>query len=328
LGNEVSAIDALYRNILDRAPQQEELDEGVLALRAHGLEKVLQDLLASPERVRKVGAHPPGHYYSPLNDFGKIDYHKIFLDRSTLKEIPGVDVNLRGQRITWKSLVGELLGRRPKNQIYHRYSLPNGTYGEGDAVIQKGMMLSLSPRMIIEIGSGYSSASMLDCSEEYDLGVNFVFIEPFPSTLNGLLRPEDAPRVIKDFVQNVSLEIFDELGESDILFVDSSHVMKSQSDVNFELFEILPRLKSGVVVHFHDVFWPFEYPIDWMQSRGYSWNELYGLRAFLMYNHQFEIIFWNDAFPILCGDAVDAAPDAIKTPFLKNPGGGLWLRKK
>ena len=92
----------------------------------------------------------------------------------------------------------------------------------------------------------------------------------------------------------------------------------------FELFEILPRLKSGVVVHFHDVFYPFEYPSDWVLKFNYSWNELYALRAFLMGNADWEMLFFNDYF-IRAEEAL-IARDA--PAILANPGGGLWLRRR
>jgi hypothetical protein len=107
-----------------------------------------------------------------------------------------------------------------------------------------------------------------------------------------------------------------------VLFIDSTHVSKAGSDVNHELFEILPRLKPGVLVHFHDVFWPFEYPEAWTFESRRSWNEIYLLRAFLSGNREYEIVFFNDYFRARHGDAAAAVPK-----FAQNPGGGLWLRK-
>jgi hypothetical protein len=99
--------------------------------------------------------------------------------------------------------------------------------------------------------------------------------------------------------------------------------MKTASDVCYELFDILPHLAEGVLIHFHDMFWPFEYPASWVLDENRSWNELYGLRAFLMYNQEFEIIFFNDYFLRFEHDMIQ---EAYPT-FLKNPGGSLWLRK-
>jgi hypothetical protein len=99
--------------------------------------------------------------------------------------------------------------------------------------------------------------------------------------------------------------------------------MSTGSDVCFELFEILPHLKSGVVVHFHDVFWPFEYPRYWVVEENRCWNELYGIRAFLTKNEQWTILFFNDYFARF---EVETITETCQL-FLKNPGGALWLRK-
>ena len=118
--------------------------------------------------------------------------------------------------------------------------------------------------------------------------------------------------------------MFSLLEENDLLFIDSTHLIKTGSDVCYELFEILPSLKSGVLIHFHDVFWPFEYPKDWVLTENRSWNEIYGLRAFLMNNSDYEIIFFNDYFCKFFRKIAEKDYPKI----LKNTGGSLWLRKK
>jgi len=107
----------------------------------------------------------------------------------------------------------------------------------------------------------------------------------------GLLKPQDraTSTIIADKVQNVGLDVFESLEADDILFIDSSHVSKIGSDVNFLFFEVLPRLQPGVYVHVHDVVYPFEYPEKWVYD-GWAWNEAYLLRAFLMFNDRFEIV--------------------------------------
>src|SRR5690606_22964232 len=115
---------------------------------------------------------------------------------------------------------------------------------------------------------------------------------------------------------------FDRLEADDILFIDSTHVAKTGSDVNYILFEILPRLKSGVLIHFHDVFYPFEYPRDWVFA-GRNWNEDYLLRAFLMYNPAFEIILFSHYLHKHHPDAFAAIPLCYN-----NRGGNLWIVKK
>jgi hypothetical protein len=141
-----------------------------------------------------------------------------------------------------------------------------------------------------------------------------------------LLNPFDSPRVqiINKPVQTIDIELFDVLDENDILFIDSTHVAKTGSDVNFELFEILPRLRRGVIVHIHDIHYPFEYPREWVIERNYSWNEVYVVRAFLMYNNSFEVLFFNDQFGQLCSDRVARDAPAMS----KNYGSGLWLIRR
>jgi len=137
---------------------------------------------------------------------------------------------------------------------------------------------------------------MLDISDRFfGSAVDFTFVEPHPERLYGLLSAADRLRcrIEEKPVQEVGRQVFDRLGENDILFVDSSHVAKAYSDLLHILFNILPHLQRGVIVHFHDVPWPFEYPHRWVEG-GRAWNEAYFLRAFLQYNPAFEIVYFND----------------------------------
>lgn len=119
------------------------------------------------------------------------------------------------------------------------------------------------------------------------------------------------------------MDVFLTLEENDFLFIDSSHVGKIGSDVLFELFEILPRLREGVIVHFHDVFYPFEYPRGWLETNHWAWNEDYFLRAFLQNNSVWDILFFNNYIGM-------TFPEMLRKwmpLYLKNIGGSLWLRK-
>ena len=123
------------------------------------------------------------------------------------------------------------------------------------------------------------------------------------------------------------MALIDELQAGDLLFIDSSHIVKTGSDVHFELTEILPRLAPGVVVHFHDMFYPFEYPQRWVSQENHSWNETYFLHAFLMFNPAFRIEFWNHYVATQMRDEVLRLSPGPGKRFLINPGGGLWLRR-
>lgn len=152
------------------------------------------------------------------------------------------------------------------------------------------------------------------------------FIEPYPERLLSLLKEKDNQnhKTMVNNVQDIELEVFDKLNENDILFVDSSHVTKTHSDVNWILFEILPRLKKGVLIHFHDIFYPFEYPKQWvLNQKGFGWNEGYILKAFLMYNNQFKILMFNTFLEYFHKDWFDQNMPVC----MKNQGGSIWLRK-
>ena len=177
----------------------------------------------------------------------------------------------------------------------HRYNYNNTSYSFGDACIYWAMIAKLRPQMIVEIGSGYTSALALDAIDHFGLGTKCTFIDPYPELLRKVAAPIGAHHALRDIrVQSVDLTIVEELQDNDILFIDSSHVVKTGSDVHFELFAILPRLKRGTVVHFHDIFYPFEYPEEWVMKENLSWNELYFVQAFLMYNNDFEMLYFND----------------------------------
>jgi predicted O-methyltransferase YrrM len=181
------------------------------------------------------------------------------------------------------------------------------------------------PKRIVEIGSGYSSCVMLDTNKEFfQESIQLTFIEPYPDVLRGLLNPEDATRctIIPQKVQDVPLEVFEQLEPGDMLFIDSSHVSKAGSDVHYELFQILPRLKRGVFIHVHDIFDGFEYPEEWLRE-GRAWNEAYLLRAFLQFNSAFRIVLFNTLMERLKREWFAAhIPDC-----LKNTGGSIWLEK-
>lgn len=155
--------------------------------------------------------------------------------------------------------------------------------------------------------------------------MDVTFIEPYPALLKSLLKDSDLKKVTlhERRLQDIPLDVFSTLDKNDILFIDSTHVSKIDSDVNYILHEILPSLKSGVYIHFHDIFYPFEYPQDWIEAKR-AWNEQYILRAFLEFNASFEIAFFNTFL-----EAVHREKILGMFPLAaKNEGGSLWLRKK
>jgi len=206
-----------------------------------------------------------------------------------------------------------------------RYFYENPMYGYSDAIFLYGMIRHAVPKRIVEVGSGHSSCAMLDTIDLHlDRQVEATFIEPYPDRLLSLLRSEDLGRVkiLTERVQDVGLDPFLALDRNDILFIDSSHAMKIGSDVNYLLGEILPRLRLGVYVHFHDIFYPFEYPKEWV-SEGRAWNEAYALRAFLAFNEAFEIVLFNTYLERFHREMFERDMPLC----LLNEGGSIWLRR-
>jgi hypothetical protein len=166
---------------------------------------------------------------------------------------------------------------------------------------------------------------MLDANEHYmNNSMELTFIDPNPQRLLKNIKPLDREKVeiIPERLQDTDLSIFSSLGPSDILFVDSSHVLKIDSELNLILFEILPALNTGVYVHFHDIFYPFQYLRNWVKQ-GRAWNEAYALRAFLQYNTAFEVILFNNYLRIKHQDRF-----LRDRPLFENGvGGSLWLKK-
>ncbi|MER3428825.1 MAG: hypothetical protein C4334_12160 [Pyrinomonas sp.] len=240
---------------------------------------------------------PPGHFYSPIPSIEEIRSHESVIFATDSRELGGIDLNESGQLALLKELT-RYYGEQPfpvERSEGRRYFFENGAFSYFDAIVLYCMIRCLRPKKIIEIGSGYSSCVFLDVNELFfGNAISCTFIEPHPQLLYSLMREEDknGVSVIARKLQDVDLRLFSALEANDILFVDSSHVAKTGSDVNRIFFEVLPVVREGVYVHFHDVFYPFEYPKEWVYQ-GRAWNEAYILRAFLQYNERFKIVFFN-----------------------------------
>jgi hypothetical protein len=177
------------------------------------------------------------------------------------------------------------------------------------------------------VGSGFSSSLMLDTNDLFlNRSIHFSFVEPNPEiSLSRLLRKEDYQNadVKKSMIQDVDPSIFSTLKENDILFIDNSHVSKTGSDVNYLMTEVLPVLNKGVIIHIHDIFYPFEYPQEWLFEHRLNWNEIYMVHNFLLFNNAFEIIFFPDYIQQKMKDQY-----ASRMPmFFKDRPGSIWLRK-
>ncbi|GAA6767913.1 class I SAM-dependent methyltransferase [Flavobacterium sp. CGRL1] len=273
-------------------------------------------------------AHPNGHFYSPIVSIENIKKREFEIWKNVENDgIAGINLRTEEQKSLIRKFVQyyEEIPFKPEKQNKFRYYFENDYYSYTDSIILYSFIRHFKPKRIIEIGSGFSSAIMLDTNEFFfNNEIDLTFIDPYAERLLSLITQEDLKRVklIESDVQLIPLDVFKELQSGDILFVDSTHVTKTGSDVNYILFEILPTLNSGVLIHFHDIFYPFEYPKEWVY-KGYSWNEDYILKAFLMYNDKFEIKSFSEYLHKHHKEVFEKLP----LSYL-NFGGNLWIEKK
>jgi hypothetical protein len=258
----------------------------------------------------------PGHFYSPIALLGEGD--KLNGWSPKLDEI---NLNVKKQLSNLKSIssLGTVFNEERVEDKF--YFSRNDQFAEGDSFVYSGVLKLVQPRKVVEIGSGFSTAVLYDTKAELNRLSEIVLIEPYPDRLMSLLELDPSTRLIQSNVQDVPIEVFSSLRAGDLLFIDSSHVAKTNSDVLYEIFSILPNLAKGVWVHIHDTFWPFEYPEAWIRQ-GRSWNELYFLRSWLAYNKKVSIQFFNH---YLFSEQNKAWREQIPGSIV-NPGGGLWLR--
>lgn len=265
-------------------------------------------------------AFPDGHFYSPVPGDEAIDH--VIATRQANPPLPGIELNLEQQKKIYhqlKQFEAEYPwqeGEQPQPGLHYCY--PNSQFSRCCSYPLYAFLRLLKPRRIVEIGAGYSTGVIVDTNRLF-LGnrADLVSIEPYPDRLRELFGNDfsDCGTLLEQCLQKVDPEVILSLEAGDILFVDSSHVAKLDSDVLLLLFELLPRLNPGVIIHFHDVPFPFEYYDYWLRENR-AWNEAYLLRAFLQYNNVFSILYWGSCL-------VTLAPELGESDL----GGSIWLKK-
>lgn len=329
-------INHLFKGMLCRAPRETELAHWVGKLKRIPDPRVIAEQIVASEEYKRIEARrkplfvEPGHFYSPIVDVEQV---RVRFSQQQPNVAPqSIRIDASAMRSLWRDLLPFLkdIPFPDEADPNFRYFFHNPAFGIGDGSILHAMLRLFRPKRLVEVGSGYSSACSIDTIDRYldidgDIHVDVSFVEPYPALLRKLLGQDRLSRctVHATGVQETDMSVFKALDWGDILFIDSTHVMKTGSDVCYELFEVLPALKPGVLIHFHDIFWPFEYGSKWIIDDNRSWNEIYGLRSFLMYNEAFEIVFFNDWF-------ARNEPDLILQDYpsmMNNTGGSIWLRK-
>jgi hypothetical protein len=226
------------------------------------------------------------HYYEPL-------FHNGDLKRPLNEERSlAIDLNEPAQL----ALAGiadfsrEILAMNWSAPRTGGFDIGNPYFTAGDAETLYNLVRHFRPTTVVEVGSGHSTMvaqQALARNAEQGYPSRHMCIEPFEQPWLETL----GPTVLRRKVEETGNDIIAALAENDILFIDSSHVIRPQGDVLFEYLHVIPRLKKGVIVHVHDVFTPRDYPHDWIVQEKRFWNEQYLLEGLLTNTARYEVIF-------------------------------------
>lgn len=272
-----------------------------------------------------IGVLPIADYY--YDPFSKI---KIKNYKNTERDISSIDFNIKFQldffkNFSYQKELKEIPYNKTENKQFY-YNNPNFT--AGDAEYYYSLIRFVKPKNIIEIGAGFStlvaieSIKMNKC-EDTNYNCKLTCIEPYEFKW---LKNKEV-NFIENIVENIDINLFRSLNYNDILFIDSSHIIKPDGDLLFIFMNILPILNSGVYIHFHDIFTPRDYPDFWVKDKILLWNEQYLLESFLSYNNKYQVTcslnflknnYWQNIknyFPIL-SEHPDTEP------------GSFWILKK
>ena len=275
--------------------------------------------------------HLDGHFYSPV-----VDTDEVLLRQEAIwptnPEVLGVDFNDASHRFILDEAFPRHIGGYDYPELapaddaeLEGFYTRNSQFSWLDSRSLFVLLREWRPSRIVEVGSGYSSLLIADVNRRFlDGQCEVTCIEPFPRPF--LTRGIDGiSRVVEQKVQQVAHAEFERLQSGDVLFIDSSHVAKTGSDVNYLFFEVLPRLAKGVRIHIHDIFLPHDYLKQWVIEENRSWNEQYLLRALLMYSSAFKVVFGSSY-------AFHRFPDRVRQA-LAHPkghafaGGSFWIER-
>lgn len=266
---------------------------------------------SQPDVSDRWGYHiRPIHYYEPLPDF-----RSITPDQTTRRRtFPAIDFDWENQMV----LLDQLAGYRD-NLSALDFDFNNDYFSGFDAAVYYSLIRHLKPQRIIEIGGGYSTRVASKALEQNKKGsVTCIEPHPEPRLLDAGLEIE----LIEKPIEEIRIEFFQCLEADDILFIDSSHTVKFGSDVCYEFLEVLPSLKPGVWIHVHDIFFPHDYPAEWLLNRRLALNEQYLLEAFLAFNKSFApqlANYW------LCLDRLEATRRLWPNP--NSRASSFWMKR-
>jgi SAM-dependent methyltransferase len=325
LSNTNASWQGAVATILEHADKSEYIDEV-----AQLLAKLVPRYAWSPyyqkffQLWENHGFHlTPVYFYQPIPDSRQL--HGELWEQAS--DLPGIAMNDPAQL----SFLTEIFPQYKSEyaQFPHaptdspsEFYFENPMFSGTDALVLYGMIRHFKPLRVLEVGSGFSSRVSAKALLANGSG-ELTCIEPYPEEV---LRQgfRGLKQLLEKGVQQVELDVFQELQVNDVLFIDSSHVVRVGGDVDFLFLEVLPRLKPGVIIHVHDIFLPLPGRRDWVLEERRFWNEQQLLQAFLICNSEFEVLFAN-------AYANRKFPDQMKAAFPSSPwwgGGSFWMRRR
>lgn len=274
------------------------------------------------------------HFYSPVPDLEDLEHRQVWNRKSPLV---GIDFRPDAQ-IEFLLDLGQRFGSEcnwpsdPQANPSQFYT-ENGTFSYGCAAVTHCILRHIKPRHVIEIGSGNSSlviskALYLNAKDSAE-PIEYTTVDPYPRSIIEN-RLSGVTQIIKEPVERMETGFFDRLCKNDVLFIDSGHTVRIGGDVNFLILDVLPRLAPGVIIHFHDIGLPYEYPKVYSTNPKFRvfWTEAYLLQAFLCFNSQFEILL---AMSYLMTEHLDKfrAAFPLYDPLRhRASSGSFWIRRK
>jgi Methyltransferase domain len=272
----VEAVKKLIRRSLARAVAK--LPTGVLTDKEHA------------DIFQKAGIHiTRDHFYEPIPNTDRID--RALWNRPS--DLPGIKTNVQAclEFLRESSSAGyfDEFHRLPKQSTQDQYGR-EGSFGGLDGAFYYCALRKYRPSQIIEVGAGQSTLLARSVLKANMQPWHLTAIDPYPQPYLKNIRDLEF-ELIENRVERVPLSTFERLNPNDMLFIDSSHVVRIDGDVLYEVLEILPRLKVGVVIYIHDIYLPYQYPMDWILRERRFWTEQYIVQAFLAFNNSFEIVW-------------------------------------
>jgi hypothetical protein len=262
------------------------------------------------------------HFYSPVPDTRELKDDLW----SSPSELIGIKLNEKKQLELLSNFTSNFKAEykcfpRNKSSTPHEYYIRNNSFESVDGEVLYCMIRHFKPSKVFEVGSGFSTrliaqAILKNKEEDNDYSCFLRVFDPYPSKVIKQGFPGLSKLEVKQ-VQCFPPTEFEKLGANDILFIDSSHVLKIGSDVHYEYLKVLPRLRKGVIVHLHDIKLPAEYDRDWILKGHIFWNEQYLLQAFLTFNNNYQILWAGKYMSI-------KHSDKLKKAFSSNDRGEQW----